>query len=51
MRAGPKAIIGLGLPAALRLHNQPTGGGVRFAFTFNGVAFTFDGQPFTYGAA
>lgn len=51
MRAGPKAIIGLGAPAALRALTPSKGGGVSlYAFTYNGIAFTFGEVAFTYGA-
>ena len=50
MRTGPKGLIGLGLPAALRPHAPKKGGVSPFAFTFNGIAFTFGGAAFTYGA-
>lgn len=50
MRTGPKALVGLGLPAALRPHALSKGVGV-FAFTYGGQAFTFGGATFTYGAA
>ena len=50
MRTGPKALVGLGLPAALRPHTPDKGVGA-FAFTYGGQAFTFGGATFTYGAA
>lgn len=51
MRTGPKALVGLGLPAALRPHTPDKGvGGGPYAFTFNGQPFTFAGITFTYGA-
>lgn len=51
MRLGPKALIGLGRPSALRPFTLLKGvGGWTYAFTYNGVAFTFGGAAFTYGA-
>lgn len=49
MRAGPKALVGLGRPASLRPHAPPTGGGYPrlpsgFAFrTFGGVPLNLNG--------
>ena len=46
MRTGPKGLIGLGLPAALRPHAPKKGGGA-YAVRLNGLPLTLNGQIIT----
>ena len=46
MRTGPKALVGLGLPAALRPHAPNKGVGVPSGFSL----WTTNGQAWRFGA-
>ena len=48
MRTGPKGLIGLGLPAALRPHAPKKGVGA-FTLTLGGQPLTLGGQYLTLG--